>query len=238
MPIAIACSHCDWKGRVKDELGGKKGKCPTCGELIPIPNNPAPPPAPVARRPAVDDEPDVLDEADVVDDRPPASSRRSRSEGRGRSYDDEDERPRRRRPADDFEEDHRPSQSRRRPADDDSDERPARRRPRDEDDSDGDRPRSVRRLDSEDEDRPRPRRRTFDVDGDDEPRSRRRGRARRPEPTGPNVGMIVLGVLILIGMLGWLCGGLLLVDKIYFFPAFMIIASIVMIIRGIMGKKD
>jgi len=50
--------------------------------------------------------------------------------------------------------------------------------------------------------------------------------------------MIVLGVLILIGMLGWLCGGLLLVDKIYFFPAFMIIASIVMIIRGIMGKKD
>ena len=63
MPIAVACPHCDWKGRVKDELAGKKGKCPTCGELVPIPQPPpkgAPPPVPSAKKSAVDDEPDVV----------------------------------------------------------------------------------------------------------------------------------------------------------------------------------
>src|SRR5438045_8717112 len=50
MPVAIACPHCEWKSKVKDELAGKKGKCPTCGELVPIPNKAAAPPSPGSRR--------------------------------------------------------------------------------------------------------------------------------------------------------------------------------------------
>jgi hypothetical protein len=37
MAIAIACGQCDWKGTVKDESAGKRGKCPTCGEPITVP---------------------------------------------------------------------------------------------------------------------------------------------------------------------------------------------------------
>ena len=55
MPIAISCPHCDWKGSVKDELAGKKGKCPTCGELIPIPASSSPPPMPGAKRVVAND---------------------------------------------------------------------------------------------------------------------------------------------------------------------------------------
>src|SRR5829696_7975444 len=101
MPISIACPHCDWKGRVKDELAGKTGKCPTCGELFPIPKKGAPPAIPAGKKP-VDDEPDVVDDADVVedeDDRP--------SKARRRAVDDEeDDRPsKRRRDVDDDEDD-------------------------------------------------------------------------------------------------------------------------------------
>src|SRR5262245_2689049 len=124
MPILIACQYCDWKGRVKDELAGKAGKYPTCGERIPIPAN-----APAA---AVDDAPDVVDEAGIVEDEPrpkrPAASRRD---------DEDDDRPARSRRSRD-EEDDRPARSRRR-RDDDEDEvdRPSRsRRRRDDDDED------------------------------------------------------------------------------------------------------
>ena len=64
MPIAISCETCDWKGRVKDELAGKKGKCPSCGEPIPIPKKGTPPPIPTR---AVDDAPDVVDD-DIIED--------------------------------------------------------------------------------------------------------------------------------------------------------------------------
>jgi hypothetical protein len=43
MSIAICCAQCDWKGNVKVELAGKKGKCPTCGEPITVPNSGAEP---------------------------------------------------------------------------------------------------------------------------------------------------------------------------------------------------
>ena len=42
MSIAVACEHCGWKTSVKDELAGKKGKCPTCGEPIVVPTRNAP----------------------------------------------------------------------------------------------------------------------------------------------------------------------------------------------------
>src|SRR5215213_1729474 len=104
MPIAIACKFCDWKGRVKDELAGKKGKCPTCGELVPIPKKGAPPPVRAGQKSAVDDEPDLVDDADIVEDEPrppvkrPAPARRS-------ADDDEDDRPRKARRRDDDEDD-------------------------------------------------------------------------------------------------------------------------------------
>ena len=53
MPIAISCAQCDWQGTVKDELAGRKGKCPTCGELVPIPKKGTPPPLPGKK--AIDD---------------------------------------------------------------------------------------------------------------------------------------------------------------------------------------
>ena len=36
--ITFACSTCQKKFSVKDELGGKKGKCPGCGQLVAIPS--------------------------------------------------------------------------------------------------------------------------------------------------------------------------------------------------------
>jgi hypothetical protein len=37
MKIDIACGSCPWTGAVKEELAGKTGKCPKCGEKIRIP---------------------------------------------------------------------------------------------------------------------------------------------------------------------------------------------------------
>ncbi len=71
---------------------------------------------------------------------------------RPRDDDEEDARPRKRRPVDDDEDD-RPRK--RRPVDDDEDDRPRKRRGRDDDDEDDDRPRKRRSRDDEDDDRPR-----------------------------------------------------------------------------------
>jgi hypothetical protein len=38
MSIPVSCGQCGWKAAVKDELAGKKGKCPTCGEPIIVPS--------------------------------------------------------------------------------------------------------------------------------------------------------------------------------------------------------
>jgi hypothetical protein len=37
MSIPVSCRQCGWRGAVKDELAGRKGKCPSCGEPISIP---------------------------------------------------------------------------------------------------------------------------------------------------------------------------------------------------------
>jgi hypothetical protein len=130
MPIVVVCPHCDWEGRVPDNLAGRTGKCPTCGERIPIPKR--------GTR-AVDDA-DIIDDADVVEDEPQPESRRP-----ARRDDDDDDRPARTRRRPDDDED-RPARSRRRPADDDE-----------EDEDEDDRPRRSRRLrrDEEEDDRPR-----------------------------------------------------------------------------------
>jgi hypothetical protein len=232
MPIAIACPHCDWKGRVKDELAGKTGKCPTCGELVPIPAakaKGAPPPFPGAKKSTlVDDEPDVIDDADivedaeVVDDRPRPKPRPSggrsvgdarSSMGKGRKRDDDDDdRPSksRRRPADDDDEDERPAKSRRRPVDDDEDdERPAKSRRRSDDDDDERPAKSRRRPTDDDDDEPRPRKRRAvadDDDDDDEPRPRKRKKKHaRPESRNTKrIGAVIFGLFAVILGGAWL----------------------------------
>src|SRR3954468_11514150 len=37
VPIAVECAHCGKQLKVKDELAGKKGKCPQCQKVIQIP---------------------------------------------------------------------------------------------------------------------------------------------------------------------------------------------------------
>jgi len=229
MPISIACPHCDWKGRVKDELAGKTGKCPTCGELFPIPKKGAPPAIPAGKKP-VDDEPDVVDDADVVEDEPRSKKAGGRPApgAKGRRDEDED-RPRRRRDEDD---DDRPSKSRRRAADEDEDDRPSKARRRAVDDEEDDRP-SKRRRDVDD-----------DEDDDDRPRKKKRtgGKVRRREgggSSGKKIGTIVSGVLCLLVGLGLLVLSIVL-GKMNYWGIGLVVVGILSIGQGLMqsGSDD
>jgi hypothetical protein len=124
MPIDVQCDDCGKKLRLRDDLAGKRIKCPGCGEPLTV----------TAALEEIEDEPPPRKTAVRSADARPAI-KRSRD-------DDEDERPapKRRRDEDD-EEDERPAAKRRRD-DEEDDERPARRR-RDDDDEDeeDDRPR-------------------------------------------------------------------------------------------------
>src|SRR2546423_214954 len=42
MPIPFSCPECDKQLRVKDELAGKKIKCPGCAETIAVPDDEPP----------------------------------------------------------------------------------------------------------------------------------------------------------------------------------------------------
>jgi hypothetical protein len=90
--------------------------------------------------------------------------------------DDDEDRPRRRRPVDDDEDD-RPRKRR----DDDDDDRPRKRRPVDEDD---------------DDDRPRKRRRDDDDDDDDRPRKKKK----KGGGKGLLIGLIAGGSVVVIGL--------------------------------------
>ena len=233
MPIAIACQHCDWKGKVDDALAGKKGKCPTCGELVPIPKKSAPPPVPGKK--AVGNEPDVVDDADIVDDAEVVDDRPSKSRGaaaRRRPDDDEDDRPSRaRRRVDDDDEDDRPSRSRRRPADDDEDDdRPSRARRRVDDDEDEDRPARSRRRDDED-------------DEEERPRKRRGGPRRRPKKKGgasnAKIGAIVGGIVFLLIGVGLLAFWFAVGGKRFpIWAVIIIITSLISIGQAVMRSDD
>jgi hypothetical protein len=240
MPISIACPRCNWKGRVKDELAGRKGKCPTCAELIPIPLKGSPPPVPAGAKAAVDDEPDVLDDADIVEE-PKAKSKsavRPAAGPKGRRDEDEDDPPRRRR---DDDEDDRPARSRRRDEEDEDDRlSKARRRPADEDDDD--RPSKARRrdVDNDDEDdRPRKKRRVADYDDyddeDDRPRKKRRGgtvRRNRGGNSGKKIGTIISGVVCLVIGLGLFALGIVL-GRTNFWGIGLTVVGIISIIQGV-----
>jgi hypothetical protein len=109
----------------------------------------------------------------------------------GRDFDDDDDRPRRRRDDDD-------DRPRRYRDEDDEDDRPRSRRRRDEDDED-DRPRARRHRDEDDED-DRPRRRRRHDDDEDFPRRR----LRRRRSNGPGIGKILAivgGCLAAVGLI-------------------------------------
>jgi hypothetical protein len=209
MPIAISCPHCDWKGRVKDELAGKTGKCPTCGEKIPIPRQ-------AAR--AVDEDPDVIDDADVVEEAP-----RPKAKAESRRRDVEDDRPRRRRSED--EDDDRPSRSRRRPPadEDEDDDRPRlRRRSRADDDDEEDRPRARRRG-------PAPSVRRRERTG-----RRESGRSFDGQRLGEIIGSFIL-LAIGVGLLAmfFMCGG-----RLIWWSIVIIIIAIIGILRTLTGEYD
>jgi len=213
MPIAISCPHCDWKGFVKDELGGKKGKCPTCGELIPIPEQSSSRPMRSGRRPM--DEPD---------DRPGAKSKpnlgESRTDRGSRDRNDEDDRPRRRRDPDDEYE----GRPRRRPIEDDDESRPSRGR---------------RRAADYDEDERRPRRRRFDDDYDDDRPRRRGGRGRverRDTSGGTNKITSIVGGIVLLGLGIVLLGISLLVGRMNFWGIGLVVVGIISLSQGLMRK--
>lgn len=56
MPIKVTCSNCGGVLHAPDDAGGKRGRCPTCGNILPIPaaggaDLPEPPAAAVGQRP-------------------------------------------------------------------------------------------------------------------------------------------------------------------------------------------
>jgi hypothetical protein len=229
MSIPVSCGQCGWKAAVEDELAGKTGKCPTCGELILIPKKGAPPPVPTRRNA------DVVDDADIVEDEPRSRSTSGSRPGVGSKArrDEDEDRPRRRRDEDD--DDDRPSRSRRRAADDDEDDdRPSRSRRRPvEDDDDDDRPRTRRRAREDDYD-----------DDDDRPRRRRRKAEKKPEPGGwfglekgiLNGGVIGGAIAMLVAVVWFVIG--LMADWIFFYPPILFLIGLVAFIKGLVSGGD
>ena len=84
--IAHSCPKCDKQLRLRDDLAGKKIKCPDCGKVLTIPEpdeDEAPPrksPPPKAKRPR-----------DEEDDEPPPRKKRPRDEDEDDAEEDEDE---------------------------------------------------------------------------------------------------------------------------------------------------
>lgn len=92
MPIRVKCPNasCGKVMNVKDELAGKKGKCPGCGGVLPIPKASAPAPAP-AKKKVDDDEEDSspYEMADKPD--PKAAEEEAKKKARKRRSDDDED---------------------------------------------------------------------------------------------------------------------------------------------------
>ncbi len=118
MPIEFSCGECDRPIRVKDELAGKRIKCPGCSEAVTVPEEDAPPPPKKSGLRAAPAAPARRRAEDEEDDRP-------RRPARGRDDEDEDDRPRRpSRARDEDEDEGRPRKGRGRDDDEDEDDRP------------------------------------------------------------------------------------------------------------------
>ena len=200
MPIAVACPYLATGGPGQGRAGREEWckKCPTCGELIPIPKDvrpPVPPPPMPARKKPADDDPDIIDvrrralvDAEVVEEEPKPKPEPKSSGGRSvakRALCGSVGMDRR-----DDEDDDRPSRSRRKVVDDDEDVEPRpKKRKSSEDDEDGNPPPKRRSFAADDEDEPRPRKAAGLRLYDDEPlpwkRNRRQGGPHRPDRIWP-----------------------------------------------------
>ncbi|MBY0227774.1 MAG: DUF1559 domain-containing protein [Gemmataceae bacterium] len=127
MPIEFDCTECDRHLRVKDEMAGKRVKCPECQEVLKVPDAEAPEERPAERirtgKPAPKKAAPARSRDE--DDRPKRKARRDEDE------EEEEERPKRRAKGrdDDDEEDERPRRRGREEDDEeDEDDRPSRRK--------------------------------------------------------------------------------------------------------------
>ncbi len=131
MPELITCPECQGKLRIKDELLGKKIKCPKCQKAF------------VAKV----EEKEPAEPEEIEEEEAPA-----RPAARKRRDEDEDERPRKkRRDEEEEEEDDRPRKKRRDEEDEEEEDAPKKKRRDEEEEEEEERPRKKRR-DDEDED--------------------------------------------------------------------------------------
>jgi hypothetical protein len=123
MPIPVTC-ECGRSMRVKDEVAGRKFRCPSCSRVLAVPD------------PQVEDLDFVMTAEPVEEESSPRRQRPERGvtasprpqPRRDPDEDDEDERPRRPRSRrDEEDEDDRPRRRRREEEEDEEDERPSRR---------------------------------------------------------------------------------------------------------------
>lgn len=122
MPIAVMCPGCSANFSVKDELAGKRAKCPKCAEPLTIPGGA--PAAPVAvAKPVTARAVAVPVKPTDEDDRPKGKKQRDEE--------DTDEQSRGKKRRDDVDEEDRPKNKRRK---DDEDDKPKGKRRRDDDD--------------------------------------------------------------------------------------------------------
>ncbi|MBY0228146.1 MAG: hypothetical protein K2W96_02580 [Gemmataceae bacterium] len=105
MSIEFSCPECDRSLKVKDELAGRRVKCPGCQSALTVPaeeEDEAPPPK---KKPAVKPAPSRRPKDDDEEDERPRKASKRRDE---EDEEEEDERPRKRRRDKDEEEDDRP----------------------------------------------------------------------------------------------------------------------------------
>jgi hypothetical protein len=178
MAILCTCPGCDKTLRLRDELDGKKVRCPACSHVFQVRDN-------GAAEEAEEDEPPRRKKSQSVTERT--------APRRPVPADEDEDRPRRRKPIAEEEEE-------------DDEDRPRRKRPVREEEDEDDRPRrknAVAKADPDAVDRPRRRTAAVADEEDDEAEDRPR-RAKRKKKRGSGKMVLILslvgvGVLFLFG---------------------------------------
>ncbi|MDB5313094.1 MAG: hypothetical protein JWO38_7296 [Gemmataceae bacterium] len=196
MPISFECS-CGKTLQVKDEFAGRRVRCPACSG--------------VAAVPAADPGFEVVDEPSPV----PAPSKPAPVRAKPvERPDDEEDKPRSRKPRD--EDDDRPR---------------TRRRDEDDDEDDDDRPRTRRRNEDDDED-----------DAPRKKKSRRKPKPEeKPSHFGLEKrvlnGGVAGGLLAMVIAVVWFVVGLM-ADRIFFYPPILFVVGLIAMIKGAVGGND
>ena len=181
MPIPVECPSCSARFRVKDEVAGKRAKCPKCGEPLTIPTA-------FQAAETMLEPPSVKTDTASPKPQPPGDTGDGPRKPNRRRDDDE--------PAD------APGPKRRSAADEGNSVRSKNRR---EEEEAGAKPRAKKRADDEDDEKPRSRKRRED-DEDDRPKKTRRrdGDGDDKPKKKSNALVIILGI---VGGLFVVCGG-------------------------------